>query len=139
MIFIVIFSMIRDFIYREESSAINNAAFEVHKRLGVGLQENLYQEAMAIELEYQGIPFEREVRYDVYYRGQRLSHYYYADFVCYDKIIVELKSVAMLIDKHKAQLRNYLGVAEKRLGLLYNFNELYITPIRVLNSNMRTR
>ena len=129
--------MIQDFIFRQESAAINKAVFEVHKRLGVGLQETLYQEALAIELEYQGIPFEREVRYDVYYRWQRLSHHYYADFVCYDKIIVELKSVSMLIDKHKAQLRNYLGIAEKRLGLLYNFNELYITPIRVLNSNMR--
>ena len=139
MIFSVIFNMIQDFIFKQESAAINKAAFEVHKRLGVGLQEKLYQEAMAIELEYLGIPFEREVCYDVYYRGQRLCHHYYADFVCYDKIILELKSVSMLIDRHKAQLRNYLGIAEKRLGLLYNFNELYITPIRVLNSNMRTR
>ncbi|MBR4136283.1 MAG: GxxExxY protein [Bacteroidales bacterium] len=134
--FIVCIDVMKELIYQNESAAINKAVFEVHKRLGVGLQEVLYQEALALEFEYQGIPFEREKRFNVYYRGQRLHNSYYADFLCYNKIIVELKSVSVLIDQHKAQLRNYLGIAGMRLGLLYNFNDLYMRPVRVLNANM---
>ena len=129
--------MLTKLVFENESSIINNAVYEVHKRLGVGLQESLYQEALAIELDYQCIPFEREKRYNVYYRGQRLDHYYFADFVCFDKIILEVKAVSQLTDQHKAQVRNYIGIAEKRLGLLYNFNEKYMTPVRILNSNLR--
>ena len=78
-------------IYKEESANIVGAIFEVHKRLGVGLLEKVYQEALEIELKIRNIPFEREKRYDVYYRNQKLNTNYIADFVCYDKIIVELK------------------------------------------------
>ena len=124
-------------IFEKESAAINHAVYEVHKRLGVGLQECLYQEALAIEFDYQGIPFEREKHYNVYYRDFRLDHHYFADFVCFDKIILEVKSVSQLTDLHKVQVRNYIGIAEKRLGLLYNFNEKFMTPVRVLNSELR--
>ena len=124
-------------IFKEESRKIVGAIFEVHKRLGVGLLERVYQEALAIELQYRGIPFERERRYDVYYREQRLDSQYIADFVCYDKIIVELKAVSELSDVHKAQVRNYLTITGFRLGLLINFNELYMEPVRILNSNVR--
>lgn len=123
-------------VYKEESAKIVGAIFEVHKRLGVGLYEKVYQEALAIELQYLGIPFERERRYDVYYREQRLDSQYIADFVCYDKIIVELKAVSELTDVHKAQVRNYLSITGHKLGLLANFNELYMEPVRVLNSNV---
>ena len=123
-------------VYKEESAKIVGAIFEVHKRLGVGLYEKVYQEALAIELQYRGIPFERERRYDVYYREQRLDSQYIADFVCYDKIIVELKAVSELTDVHKAQVRNYLSITGHKLGLLANFNELYMEPVRVLNSNV---
>jgi GxxExxY protein len=124
-------------IFKEESRKVVGAIFEVHKRLGVGLLERVYQEALAIELQYRGIPFERERRYDVYYREQRLDSQYIADFVCYDKIIVELKAVSELSDVHKAQVRNYLTITGYRLGLLINFNELYMEPVRILNSNVR--
>ena len=124
-------------IYSDESRKIIGAIFEVHKRLGVGLMEKVYQEALAIELKYRDIPFEREKRYDVYYREQKLDAQYIADFVCYDKIIVELKAVSELTDVHKAQVRNYLTITGYRLGLLINFNELYMEPVRILNSNVR--
>ena len=123
-------------IFKEESRKIVGAIFEVHKRLGVGLLERVYQEALAIELQYRGIPFERERCYDVYYREQRLDSQYIADFVCYDKIIVELKAVSELSDVHKAQVRNYLTITGFELGILCNFNELYMEPVRVLNSNL---
>ena len=124
-------------IYNEESHKIVGAIFAVHKRLGVGLSEKVYQEALAIELAYREIPFVRERHYDIYYREQKLDAYYVADFVCYDKIIVELKSVSELTDIHKAQVRNYLAITGYKLGLLINFNSLYVEPLRVLNSNAK--
>ncbi|UKK47625.1 GxxExxY protein [Prevotella sp. E9-3] len=124
-------------IYSEESHKIVGAIFEVHKRLGVGLLEKVYQQALEIELKHRNIPFEREKRFDVYYREQKLDAQYIADFVCYDKIIVELKAVSELSDVHKAQVRNYLTITGYKLGLLVNFNELYMEPVRVLNSNVK--
>ena len=123
-------------VYKEESAKIVGAIFEVHKRLGVGLLEKVYQEALAIELKHCNIPFEREKRFDVYYRNQKLDVQYIADFVCYDKIIVELKAVSELTDVHKAQVRNYLTITNYELGILCNFNELYMEPVRILNSNL---
>ena len=122
-------------LYKYESSQINGAVFEVHKRMGVGLLEKAYQEALAVEFSLRNIPFEREKLFRLTYKDTQLETYYVADFVCYDKIIVELKSVTELLDIHKAQVRNYLALTGMELGLLYNFNELYMQPIRVLNPN----
>ena len=124
-------------VFKEEYSNIIGAIFEVHKRLGVGLLEKVYQEALAIELKYRNIPFEREKKFDVYYRDQKLDAQYIADFVCYGKIIVELKAVSEISDIHKAQVRNYLTITGYKLGLLVNFNEQYMEPVRILNSNVR--
>lgn len=124
-------------VYSEESAKIVGAVFEVHKRLGVGLLEKVYQEAFVIELQFRGIPFEREKRFDLFYKGQKLDTQYIADFVCYGKIIVELKAVSELTDVHKAQVRNYLSITNYELGLLCNFNELYMAPVRILNSNFK--
>ena len=124
-------------VYKDEAYKINGALYEVHKRLGVGLHEKVYQEALAIELRYRNIPFEREKRFDVYYRDQKLDAQYIADFVCFDKIIVELKAVSELSDVHKAQVRNYLTITNYELGILCNFNEQYMEPVRVLNSNLK--
>ena len=123
-------------IYSEESREIVGAIFEVHKRLGVGLLEKVYQEALAIELKHRNIPFEREKRFDIYYRDEKIDAQYIADFVCYGKIIVELKAVSELTDVHKAQVRNYLTITGYKLGMLVNFNELYMEPIRIVNSNV---
>ena len=124
-----------DIIYPQESYKILGAIYEVHKRLGIGLFEKAYQEALEKELKFQGIPFEREKRYDLYYRGEKMETFYIADFVCYGKIIVELKAVSELTDAHKAQVRNYLSITQYKLGILVNFNEQYLKPVRVLNSN----
>jgi GxxExxY protein len=124
-------------VYPNESHKIVGSIFEVHKRLGIGLLERVYQEALEKELKVQKIPFEREKRYELYYRGEKMDASYIADFVCYDKIIVELKAVSELTDAHKAQVRNYLGITGYKLGILVNFNEEYITPVRILNSNVR--
>lgn len=125
-----------DLVYPQESYKIFGAIYEVHKRLGIGLLERAYQEAFEKELKFQGIPYEREKRYDLYYRDEKMETFYIADFVCYGKIIVELKAVSELTDVHKAQVRNYLSITRYKLGILVNFNEQYIEPVRILNSNV---
>lgn len=123
-----------ELLYRDESFALNHAAFEVHKRLGVGLLEAVYQDAMEVELAYRKIPFEREKKYEVFYRDTKLRNFYVADFVCYDKIIVEFKAVSEVNDIHVAQVMNYLKLSGCKLGLIYNFHEMYMKPRRILRT-----
>jgi GxxExxY protein len=119
-------------LYPEESYKINGALYEVHKELGPGLLEKVYQEAFEKELALQGIPFEREKIFSIMYKGKELEQKYIADFVCYNKIIVELKVVEELLPVHKAQVINYLAITGYKLGLLVNFNAEKITPERII-------
>ena len=82
-----------DLIYSNESFAIRGAVMKVYNTLGCGFLEAVYQEALAIELEKRNIPFEREKELSIFYEGHLLQKKYFADFVCFDKIIVELKAV----------------------------------------------
>lgn len=121
-------------IYKEESYAVTGAAIEVHKQLGCGFLEKVYQEALAVEFDRRGIPYEREKRIEVRYKGVVLQQEYIADFVCYDKIIVELKAVNDLEGVHYAQVINYLKATGYELGLLYNFGEQSLHYERLLNT-----
>lgn len=122
-------------IFEKESFAINGAMFEVHRQLGPGLAEKVYQEALEIELKLRNIPFEREKVFKIEYKNNVLSQHYVADFVCYDKIIVELKAVDVINDIHRAQLINYLKITGLKLGLLQNFNMVNMQPAeRLLNT-----
>ena len=96
---------------------------EVHNELGNGFLEPVYQEALEEEFKIQGIPYVWEKLLPVMYKGKQLKKEYYADFVCYDDIIVELKAVSVLSKPHKAQVLNYLNAANKEIGLLINFGE----------------
>ena len=97
------------------------AAMEVHRNLGCGFTEKVYQDALEKELQIQKIPYEREVRMHVIYKNEELDSEYIPDFVCYDKIVVELKAVEELTDLHKAQTINYLHVSRMPVALLMNF------------------
>ena len=119
-------------LYAEESFKINGAIYEVHKTLGPGLLEKVYQEALEKELKFQGIPFEREKSFTITYKGEELEQKYIADFVIYDKIVVELKAVEELLPVHKAQVINYLALTGLKLGLLVNFNTLQVKPERIV-------
>ncbi|GAK56413.1 hypothetical protein U27_03375 [Candidatus Vecturithrix granuli] len=99
------------------------ACFEVHNRLGCGFLEAVYQEALAIEFEYLNIPYEAEKELHIPYRDRILRKKYRADFVCYDKIIVEIKALGQLISDHEAQVINALKATDFQLGLLVNFGE----------------
>ena len=106
---------------------------EVHKELGNGFLEPVYQDALAYEFSLQNVPFEKEKRINVFYKGHDLGREYYADFICDDKIIVELKAVGKLVNAHKAQILNYLNATKLKIGLLVNFGEASLKWERISN------
>ena len=107
----------------ELTGKIISACMEVHNELGNGFLEAVYQEALEREFILQGIEYEREKLLPVIYKGQTLNKEYYADFLCFNEIIVELKAVSTLSKSHKAQVINYLKASGKEIGLLVNFGE----------------
>ena len=109
--------------FEEETGKILNACMEVHKELGNGFLEPVYQEALEEEFKIQKIPYEREKLLTVMYKGKKLSKEYFADFVCYGNIIVELKAVTSLVKGHKAQVINYMKATNSEIGILVNFGE----------------
>ena len=119
-------------LYPKESYKINGAIYEVYNALGPGLLEKVYQEALEKEFILQKIPFEREKSFQIAYKGDILEQKYIADFVCYDKIVLELKAVEDLLPIHKAQVINYLAITGYKLGLLVNFNARQIQPERIV-------
>ena len=110
-------------LYEEETGKILKACMNVFNELGNGFLEAVYQEALAIEFEEMHIPFERETKIDIFYKGKKLDKEYYADFICYDKIIVELKAISKLVNANKAQVINDLHGTKLPVGLLVNFGE----------------
>src|SRR5262245_12311520 len=100
---------------------IIGAAMEVHRQLGCGFLEPVYQEALALELTGRGIPFQREVELPVTYKGSQLKCKYKADFICFEAVIAELKALSQLGSVEEAQILNYLKVTSLEVGLLLNF------------------
>jgi len=110
-----------ELLYKEEVYQIIGAAVEVHKELGHGFLEAVYQEALQIELDMRGIQFESQKPLRISYKGRILEKEYFADLVCFGKIIIELKAVQQLSDIESAQLLNYLKATGLEVGLLINF------------------
>ena len=101
--------------------AIIGAAMEVHRELGCGFSEPIYQEAFTIELVNRQIPFTKEIRCRINYKDRVSSKYYRPDFICFDSIIVELKALGRLTSVEESQLINYLKITGYHTGLLINF------------------
>jgi len=101
--------------------AIIGAAMEVHRQLGCGFLESVYQEAFALELKSRRIPYNRELKFPVSYKGHQLSCQYRPDFICFESVIVELKALGQLSPIEESQLINYLKVTGYHTGLLLNF------------------
>ena len=121
--------------FKNECYAIQGAIFEVYKMLGCGFLEAVYQEALEIEFRKRNIPYEREKELRIKYDGIELKQTYKADFVCYGKIIVELKAVSAIADIHKSQVLNYLKATGYKLGIIVNFGAASLETKRVCNSN----
>ena len=113
----------QELIYKDEAYEIIGAAMAVHRELGPGFLEAVYQEALEIEFQLRDIPYERERQLNIDYKGHTLSKHYNADFVCYDKIIVETKAICELTSKDESQVLNYLKATGYKLGILINFGE----------------
>ena len=122
------------FIYKAESYAIHGALFADHRKLAAGFLERVYQDALEYEFRERGIPYEREKLIQIMYKGKPLGEPYRADFVCYGKIIIELKAVKTLEDTHYAQILNYLKATKMKLGILVNFHDTFIVPTRIVNT-----
>ena len=110
-----------DIVYKEESYTILGSCFNVYNDKGCGFLEPVYQECCDIEFTYQNIPHLAQMALQLTYRDQVLKQCYKPDFVCYGKIILEIKAVSQLTDEHRAQLINYLNATGMKLGILLNF------------------
>jgi GxxExxY protein len=110
-----------DVLFKDESYRIVGACFEVYKDKGCGFHEPIYQECLGLEFGLQNIPAIAKPRLELEYKGRRLEQTYEPDFLCFGKIVVELKALTHLGDEHSAQVMNYLKVTGFKLGLLVNF------------------
>ena len=121
-------------LYSDLTRDVIGAAIEVHKILGAGFLESVYEEALAIEFELQKIPSERQRTIDVFYKN-RLAKQFVCDFIVYDKIIIELKAIRKISDIEKAQMLNYLKATGLNLGLILNFGSSSLEVKRLINTN----
>jgi GxxExxY protein len=112
-----------ELIYREEVFAVIGACFEVYNELGSGFLEDDYQEALMVELQRRGIPFNSKPKLEIHYKGRLLTKKYEPDFVLHSKILMEIKSVSALANEHRAQVHNYLKASSFQVGLLVNFGK----------------
>lgn len=108
-------------IHKLESFEIMGACFEVYKEKGSGFVESVYQECLEIELGLRNIPFKAQQELALAYKGRALKSKFKPDFICYDKVVLEIKAVSGLTDEHRAQVQNYLRATGLKLGLLVNF------------------
>ena len=125
--------MEEDYLYESETYKIIGAMMEVHKTLGCGFLEAVYQEALAIEFERRKIPFVKEKKLLLFYKEVKLEKYYVADFLCYDKIVVEIKALSALTTTHDSIMINYLNATKLKVGILGNFGEKSLKYKRLIN------
>ena len=120
-----------------QTHAIIGAAMEVHRELGPGFLEAVYQEALALEFMERGIPYQRERGLEIFFKGRRLSCTYRADFLCYDSVIVELKALQLLTGWEEAVVLHYLKATKLERGMLLNFGRPSLEFKRLVFSNLR--
>ena len=119
-------------IFKEESYKVVGACMEVHKQLGMGFKEVVYKDALELEFKKGEIPFKREKQFKIEYKGIVLPHKYYADFIVFDSIILEVKSAPFIVNNFVAQTINYLKASGMKLGIIVNFGEKSLTYKRVV-------
>lgn len=108
---------------------------KIHRKLGAGFLESVYQEVLEKELRKQNIPFESQVKLNLSYEGEPLKKYFVADFICYNQIILEIKAASFLHQNMEAQTINYLKSTNKPVGLLVNFGEISLKWKRFINTS----
>ena len=123
-----------EYIFKDENYTIVGILFEVHKNLGKGFSEIVYKDAIEYELQQLNIPYQREKEFSVNYKETTLKHKFYADFVVYDNIILEIKTVDCFNNSHYNQCLNYLKVSKNKLAILVNFNLVSLEYKRIISS-----
>ncbi|HXB59578.1 MAG TPA: GxxExxY protein [Candidatus Acidoferrales bacterium] len=126
-----------ELLYKEEVFKLVGFCMEIHRELGKGYDEIIYKDALAVELQRARIPFARELKYEITYKGIILPHYYHADFVVWNKILFEGKAAEKLTDAHTKQVLNYLTASKLELGLLVNFGGDSLEWKRVIQSRQQ--
>jgi GxxExxY protein len=121
-------------LYKDEVYAIVGAAFEVANELGCGFLEAVYHEALEIEFQERKIPYESEKDIRLFFKGQQLKKEYSADFLCFGKIIVEIKAIKNLSEIDDAQIIHYLKATRMRVGVLINFGGMKLEWKRFVNT-----
>lgn len=117
---------------QDETYKIIGICMEVHRILGRGFLEVVYKDALEIEFQQNNIPYEREKKYDLAYKGYKLNRSYFADFVMFDKILLEVKAQNGIVSEHYKWVTNYLAVTKLPLGLLVNFGEKSLVSKRII-------
>ena len=110
-----------EYVYKEESRVLLSLAIQLHKELGCGFKEKVYQDAFEVLLKENNIPYEREKHLTLTFHGVVLEHDFYYDFLCYNKIGVEIKAYHEILGEFESQIINYIHVGNHQLGLLLNF------------------
>jgi len=123
-----------ELLFKAETYQINGAIYEVYNDLGPGFLESVYQEALAREFTLRKIPFVEQWGINVFYKGEKLEKKFFADFICFHEIIIEIKAVEYILSEHEAQLINYLKATKKPLGLLVNFGASKLYNKRFANT-----
>ena len=121
-----------ELLFEKETYKIIGAAMEVHQELKHGFLEAVYQEALEKEFHEKYIPYKREIPLKIYYKNKPLHKYYIADFICYDKIVIEVKAITATTLEHHVQLLNYLTAAKLKLGLIINFGRQSLEYKRII-------
>ena len=120
-------------LYSEITGSVIGAAMEVHRILGPGFLESVYDEAFAIELDLRKIPYKRQQPIDIYYK-EKLAKHFVCDFIVEDMVVVELKAISQIGDVEKAQVLNYLKATKLPVGLLLNFGTKSLEYKRFANT-----
>ena len=118
--------------YQKECYEIIGICMEIHRILGKGFLEIVYKDAIEYEFNCKNIPFEREKKYNIDYKGLILPHFFFADFVVFEKIILEVKAQKGIVDEHYRWVLNYLAISKCPLGLIINFSENSLVTKRVI-------
>ena len=126
---------LNEFYYKkDENYTIVGLCMEVHRLLGCGLLEIVYKDALEIEFKNHNIPYQREKEFSIEYKGIILPHKFYADFIVYDDIILEIKSVKDICNDHLAQTLNYMKLAKTPVGIIANFQNKSLVHKLLINS-----
>lgn len=126
-------------LYEQQTYEIIGACMSVHKILGNGFLESVYEEALEKEFVKRNIPFKRQSKLSLYYDGKPMDKYFKVDFLCYESIILEIKAVSFLNNEMKKQTINYLHASNLHIGLLVNFGESSLKWKRFINTTKPTR